>query len=105
MRMSHDLTQADWRKSSYSGNTGGECVECTVTDGATWQKSSYSGTNGGDCVEAADGCSASVPVRDSKNPAGPVVVLGSAAWQTFVDGLRETAGPPHCQWRPLRSFP
>ncbi|MFF8553218.1 DUF397 domain-containing protein [Streptomyces sp. NPDC015501] len=108
-----DLTNADWRKSSYSGSTGGECVECTVTDGAAWRKSSYSGTNGGDCVEctvtegaawqkssysgstggccvetAVDSACGSVPVRDSKNPTGPAIVLGAHAWQAFVDGLR-----------------
>ncbi|MEU1123759.1 DUF397 domain-containing protein [Streptomyces sp. NPDC005899] len=83
-----DLKSAPWRKSSYSGSTGGECVECTVTGGATWRTSSYSGSTGGDCVEVADGCSASVPVRDSKDPAGPVLVLGADAWQAFVDGLR-----------------
>ncbi|MFC8590342.1 DUF397 domain-containing protein [Streptomyces atroolivaceus] len=88
MELSHDLAAAQWRKSSYSGTNGGDCVECTVTGGATWQKSSYSGSTGGDCVEVADGCSASVPVRDSKNPAGPVLVLGADAWQAFVDGLR-----------------
>ncbi|MFE9361277.1 DUF397 domain-containing protein [Streptomyces sp. NPDC006978] len=83
-----NLKSTPWRKSSYSGSTGGECVECTVTGGAAWRKSSYSGTNGGDCVEVADGCSASVPVRDSKNPAGPVIVMSTDAWQAFVDGLR-----------------
>ncbi|MYQ40040.1 protein of unknown function (DUF397) [Streptomyces sp. LamerLS-316] len=83
-----DLMNAQWRKSSYSGSSGGECVECTVTGDAAWRKSSYSGTNGGECVEVADGCAASVPVRDSKNPAGPVLTVGTAAWQAFVDGLR-----------------
>ncbi|WP_405695143.1 DUF397 domain-containing protein [Streptomyces sp. NBC_01185] len=83
-----NLKSAAWRKSSYSGSTGGECVECTVAGGAAWRKSSYSGNTGGECVEVADGCSASVPVRDSKNPAGPVLVLGADAWQAFVDGLR-----------------
>ncbi|MEV0008491.1 DUF397 domain-containing protein [Streptomyces sp. NPDC047973] len=82
------LTSVPWRKSSYSGSTGGECVECTVTGGATWRKSSYSGNTGGECVEVADGCAASVPVRDSKNPSGPVVVVSAGAWQAFVDGLR-----------------
>ncbi|PWS53065.1 DUF397 domain-containing protein [Streptomyces sp. FT05W] len=79
---------AVWRKSSYSGSTGGECVECTVTGSATWRKSSYSGNTGGECVEVADGCAASVPVRDSKNPAGPVLIVGTGAWQAFMDGLR-----------------
>ncbi|MEU8811964.1 DUF397 domain-containing protein [Streptomyces anthocyanicus] len=78
-----------WRKSSYSGNTGGECVECTVTDGAAWRTASYSGNTGGDCVEVADNCpTGAVPVRDSKNPSGPVVTVGAGAWQAFVDGLR-----------------
>ncbi|MEU9089294.1 DUF397 domain-containing protein [Streptomyces sp. NPDC048428] len=52
-----------------------------------WRKSSYSGNTGGDCVEVADGCAASVPVRDSKNTSGPVIVIGADAWQGFVDGL------------------
>ncbi|MEU8704977.1 DUF397 domain-containing protein [Streptomyces sp. NPDC048565] len=89
METSHDLAAAQWRKSSYSGTNGGECVECTVTGTATWRKSSYSGSTGGECVEvAADGCSASVPVRDSKNPSGPVLIMSTTAWQAFVDGLR-----------------
>jgi hypothetical protein len=54
-----------------------------------WRKSSYSGNTGGECVEVADNCLAGVvPVRDSKNPAGPVVTVGADAWQSFVDGLR-----------------
>ncbi|MGW0880536.1 DUF397 domain-containing protein [Streptomyces sp. NPDC002671] len=57
--------------------------------GARWRKSSYSGTSGGDCVEVADGCpTGAVPVRDSKNSSGPVVIVGAPAWQAFVDGLR-----------------
>ncbi|KOX30804.1 MULTISPECIES: DUF397 domain-containing protein [unclassified Streptomyces] len=56
--------------------------------GARWRKSSYSGTNGGDCVEVADGFPGAVPVRDSKNPSGPALVVGPGAWQAFVDGLR-----------------
>lgn len=78
-----------WRKSSYSGSNGGECVECTVTDGAAWRRSSYSGNTGGECLEVAHSCpTGSVPVRDSKDPSGPVVTVGAPAWQAFVDGLR-----------------
>ncbi|MBC2867911.1 DUF397 domain-containing protein [Streptomyces mexicanus] len=56
---------------------------------AQWRKSSYSGNTGGDCLEVADNYPApAVPVRDSKNPCGPVVIVGAAAWQAFVDGLR-----------------
>ncbi|MEV7401366.1 DUF397 domain-containing protein [Streptomyces sp. NPDC091267] len=87
MESGPDLKSAQWRKSSYSGSTGGDCVECTVTGGAAWRKSSYSGSTGGECVEVAAGCAASVPVRDSKNPSGPVVVIGADAWRGFVAGL------------------
>ncbi|MFB7558341.1 DUF397 domain-containing protein [Streptomyces brevispora] len=87
METGPDLKSAQWRKSSYSGSSGGECVECTVTGGAAWRKSSYSGTNGGECVEVATGCAASVPVRDSKNPGGPVVVVGADAWRGVVESL------------------
>ncbi|MEU8702673.1 DUF397 domain-containing protein [Streptomyces sp. NPDC048680] len=87
MGTSHELAEARWRKSSYSGTSGGDCVECTVTGGAAWHKSSYSGTNGGECVEVVTGCAASVPVRDSKNPGGPVLVIGADAWRGFVAGL------------------
>ncbi|MET9670366.1 DUF397 domain-containing protein [Streptomyces sp. NPDC006475] len=87
MGTSHDLNGAQWRKSSYSGSSGGECVECTVTGSAAWRKSSYSGSTGGDCVEVADGCPAAVPVRDSKNPAGPVLILGADAWRSFISSL------------------
>ncbi|MFE9847250.1 DUF397 domain-containing protein [Streptomyces sp. NPDC005576] len=54
-----------------------------------WRKSSYSGSTGGDCLEVAADCPAgSIPVRDSKVPDGPVVTVGPVAWQAFVDGLR-----------------
>ncbi|MFZ4154058.1 DUF397 domain-containing protein [Streptomyces pseudogriseolus] len=54
-----------------------------------WRKSSYSGNTGGDCVEVAPVWPIGlVPVRDSKNPSGPVVTVGAGAWQAFVDGLR-----------------
>ncbi len=54
-----------------------------------WRKSSYSGSTGGDCVEVADGCpTGAVPVRDSKVPTGPIVTVNGRAWQAFVDGLR-----------------
>ncbi|GAB2828944.1 DUF397 domain-containing protein [Streptomyces chlorus] len=54
-----------------------------------WRKSSYSGSTGGDCVEVAAGCpTVTVPVRDSKNPTGPILTISAPAWQTFVNGLR-----------------
>ncbi|MFD9207511.1 DUF397 domain-containing protein [Streptomyces sioyaensis] len=52
--------------------------------GAAWRKSSYS--NGGDanCVEIADGFPGAVPVRDSKNPTGGVLLFPAAAWSGFI---------------------
>lgn len=77
------LTETRWRKSSYSGNMGGDCVECAPLHGAAWRKSSHSGDQGGDCIEVAD-LPHSVAVRDSKVPDGPVITLSPAAFGAFV---------------------
>ncbi|MEL5958719.1 DUF397 domain-containing protein [Streptomyces sp. CLV115] len=55
---------------------------------ATWHKSSYSGGSGGDCLEVADGHSGIVPVRDSKVSDGPTLVFRAAAWTSFVADLK-----------------
>ncbi|MFE7659305.1 DUF397 domain-containing protein [Streptomyces celluloflavus] len=55
-----------------------------------WFTSSYS-NNGGACVEVAANLAASrgvVPVRDSKDPSGPVLTFASAAWSEFVGGVK-----------------
>ncbi|MEU4106360.1 DUF397 domain-containing protein [Streptomyces tanashiensis] len=57
----------------------------------TWRKSSYSNEDGGECLEVADHLP-HVPVRDSKNPTGPTLVFGAEAWAVFVDGVRCPAG-------------
>ncbi|MBP0457924.1 DUF397 domain-containing protein [Streptomyces montanisoli] len=49
-----------------------------------WFKSSYSGTSGGDCVEVARDLDA-VYVRDSKSAGnGAVLRLGKDGWATFI---------------------
>ncbi|MEU9165891.1 DUF397 domain-containing protein [Streptomyces sp. NPDC048424] len=63
MESNQHITGAKWRKSSYSGDTGGECVEC---------------------APLGDGL---VAVRDSKNPDGPVFTVHPAAFATFVRAL------------------
>ncbi|OII70315.1 MULTISPECIES: DUF397 domain-containing protein [unclassified Streptomyces] len=74
-----------WRKSSYSGSNNGSCLE--VSD--VWRKSTHSDPNGGNCLEVDDSARpVRVPVRDSKNPTGPAVVFGAAAWETFVGAVR-----------------
>ncbi|MCP9944887.1 DUF397 domain-containing protein [Streptomyces somaliensis] len=55
---------------------------------AVWRKSSHSNAQGGECVEVADGFTGTVPVRDSKNPARPALIVSGAAWDTFVDSLK-----------------
>lgn len=49
-----------------------------------WKKSSRSSGNGGECVEVADDLGGAVGVRDSKDPAGPVLSFEPAAWRAFV---------------------
>jgi hypothetical protein len=48
-----------WRKSSYSGNSGGNCTEAAVIPGA-------------------------VLIRDSKDPDGPRLAFGRQAWAAFA---------------------
>ncbi|MFE5678328.1 DUF397 domain-containing protein [Streptomyces erythrochromogenes] len=83
METNQHLTGAKWRKSSYSSDTGGECVECAPLGAVAWRKSSYSGDTGGQCVEVAVQPSL-VAVRDSKVPEGPVFTVRPAAFAAFV---------------------
>ncbi|WP_329217414.1 DUF397 domain-containing protein [Streptomyces sp. NBC_01485] len=68
-----------WFKSSYSDSGGQNCLE------AAWIKSSYSDA-GQNCVEVALVAPA-VGVRDSKNPAGPALLLPAPAWAEFLSSL------------------
>ncbi|MEU1321736.1 DUF397 domain-containing protein [Streptomyces microflavus] len=56
---------------------------------ATWRKSSYSNQDGGQCLEVADGFTAVVPVRDSKNPQGPALTFAAADWSSFVAAVKD----------------
>ncbi|MGW0879700.1 DUF397 domain-containing protein [Streptomyces sp. NPDC002671] len=53
----------------------------------TWRKSSYSNQDGGACVEVADNLPV-VPVRDSKAPALDALLFEASAWAAFVDGVK-----------------
>jgi Domain of unknown function (DUF397) len=57
------------------------------TTGANWRKSSYSG-NTGNCVEVASNLPSVVAVRDSKDVAGPELIFTSQAWSAFVAGVQ-----------------
>ncbi|GAB1509069.1 DUF397 domain-containing protein [Actinophytocola sp. KF-1] len=55
-----------WRKSSFSGGTGGgndNCVEVALLDGAT-------------------------AMRDSKNTEGPVLNVPAAAWKALLTAVK-----------------
>lgn len=51
-----------------------------------WHKSSRSGSNG-QCVEARLAGS-HTDVRDSKNPAGPILTFTPNAWRAFVASIK-----------------
>jgi hypothetical protein len=56
----------------------------------TWRKSSYSGNNGGQCVEVAT--RGVVLVRDSKDPHGMVLEVAPEMWREFIRDLKNNAG-------------
>ncbi len=66
--MTEDLSRAQWKKSSYSGNSG-------------------------NCVEVAE-LSTVVAVRDSKEPDGPVLVIARNEWRQFVRSAKSKHLPP-----------
>jgi hypothetical protein len=55
----------------------------------TWRKSSFSGANGGNCVEVGQAGDGAVLVRDTKDRGhGPVHRYSAAEWRAFVAGVR-----------------
>lgn len=59
-----DLSQAEFRKSSYSGS-------------------------GNNCVEVATNLPDVVVVRDSKDPKGPALVFSRAEFEAFTAGVKD----------------
>ena len=60
------------------------------TSALTWRKSSYSGTNGGQCVEVA--ASGHVLVRDTEDRAGAVLAFSAETWRKFTRRTKDNAG-------------
>lgn len=52
-----------------------------------WRKSSYSGDNSGNCVEV-DEVASGVLVRDTKDTTGPVLRFTPDAWRSFAGLLK-----------------
>ncbi|MFI0483926.1 DUF397 domain-containing protein [Actinomadura sp. 9N215] len=82
-----------WRKSSYSTQEGGACIELArlvhqfQPGNFTWRKSSYSGQEGTTCVELADH-KWDVVIRDSTNPEGPALRFSRPAVAGLVDRIK-----------------
>ncbi|MEU9887355.1 DUF397 domain-containing protein [Sphaerisporangium sp. NPDC051011] len=55
---------------------------------ARWRRSSYSGSDGGHCVEVAGNLSDIVAIRDSKKPQGPTITVAADEWRTFTGSLK-----------------
>jgi hypothetical protein len=55
---------------------------------AQWRKSTRSNGGEGACVEVADNLPDLVAVRDSKDPAGPKLIFGPAAWRNFTRSVK-----------------
>jgi hypothetical protein len=56
---------------------------------AAWVKSSYSGPTGGNCVELAHLPGGDVAVRHSRAPGGPALVFTPAEWDAFLAGAKD----------------
>jgi hypothetical protein len=74
-------TGSEWRKSSYSDSTGGNCVEV-----GHWRKSSHSDSIGGSCVEVS--APGGILVRDTTDRTGPALAFRAPAWRHFLTTLR-----------------
>jgi hypothetical protein len=58
----------------------------------TWRKSSYSGGNGGNCVEVGAKAEAGrVLVRDTKDRQGAALTFSPETWRQFSDHVKADA--------------
>ncbi|WP_026341313.1 DUF397 domain-containing protein [Actinomadura atramentaria] len=57
---------------------------------ARWRKSTYSGGTGGQCVEVAS-FAPLAGVRDSKNPGGPKLFVAADTWRAFTAQVKSGA--------------
>jgi hypothetical protein len=58
-----------------------------VIDQLNWRKSSYSGNGGADCVETGS-AAGDVCVRDSKDQDGPRLTFAAAGWAAFIGRIQ-----------------
>lgn len=55
-----------------------------MSNSLRWFKSSYSSDSGGECVEVA-ACPHTIRIRDSKQADGPTFAVTPTTWANFVD--------------------
>ncbi|MFH9815472.1 DUF397 domain-containing protein [Streptomyces sp. NPDC017230] len=61
-----------------------------MSDQLNWRKSSYSDDEGGDCVEVA--MAGALHIRDSKAaPTGPELHISAPAWSAFIAAVQPGA--------------
>jgi hypothetical protein len=53
---------------------------------SNWRKSSYSGSNGGECVEVAS--AETVLVRYTADRGGPALTFAAGAWRAFTTAIK-----------------
>ena len=66
--------------------------------GNGWRKSSYSGGNGGDCIEVGTE-PGMILVRDSKDTDGTVLTFGREAWSAFAARVKAELDPRATSFR------
>lgn len=73
------------------GMSATDAMEATklMATGARWVKSSYSGPTGGNCVEVAPLANGQVAVRNSRYPSGTALVFSASEWDAFLNGAKD----------------
>ncbi|WP_067180158.1 DUF397 domain-containing protein [Microtetraspora niveoalba] len=90
-----DLSKTRWRKSSFSGDNGGNCVEVAEVTGVAGRPAHARAIGDGDPtrgrvsgIDHKRGHDRLIAVRDSKDPDGPRLFFTPAEWDAFVAGVK-----------------
>ncbi|MFI1408896.1 DUF397 domain-containing protein [Streptomyces sp. NPDC020707] len=69
----------------------GRALMASEFEGGAWKKSSYSGGSEGQCIECADVMQthSGIAVRDSKDPEGPALLFGTEAFTGFTTAVKD----------------
>lgn len=70
----------------------GRALTAPQLEGAVWTKSSYSGDSQGQCVEIADltgtPFAGTRAIRDSKDPHGPALLVPAGSFTNFITAVK-----------------